>query len=91
MHNTKNNNQTLLIGIDQSKANSKSTHSKWTIKESLEEIGMDLEEFKKEVTFTIANFLTYFEDKRKKSFNILKDFESVKDISSIKKYSDKSN
>jgi len=59
------------------------------IKKSLEEIGMDLEEFKKEITFTISNFLIYFEDKRKKSFNILKDFESVKDISSIKKYSDK--
>jgi len=57
------------------------------IEEALKELDMDLDEFKKEITFTISNFLIYFKEKRKEAFDILKNLDEVKDLEQLKKYS----
>jgi len=58
------------------------------IKGSLDEVGMNLDEFNKKVVFTVGNFLIYFMKDGKKVFDVLKNIDSIDGLSFIKKYSD---
>lgn len=56
------------------------------IEKHLKQIGMTLEEFQKNVTSVISNFLVYFNKEPEKAFDILEKINSIEGISQLNEY-----
>ena len=57
------------------------------INKILKSLNTPYKDFCQNVTFVITNFLIYFEDNTQKAFDILKNINSIEQISKLKKYS----
>ncbi len=58
------------------------------IDEHLKKLNMTLDEFQQNATSIVTNFLVYFDKDFKKAFEILRQINSIEEISKLKKYSE---
>ncbi len=58
------------------------------INKNLKELNMTMEEFQKQITNTITNFLVYLDKNYKKAFKILQKIDTPQKISNLKEYSE---
>jgi len=58
------------------------------IEKNLKQINMTIDDFKKNISSIITNFLIYFDKDFDKAFEILKEIESIEELMELKKYSE---
>jgi len=55
----------------------------------LKEFGMNIDEFKKDISSVVSNTLSYLDKDHKKSWKLLHDLKSIDDVKSLRQYADK--
>lgn len=59
------------------------------INSHLKELGMTLDDFKKDISSVISNTLSYLDKDYKKAFKLLHKLKSIEDVKNLKQYADK--
>jgi len=77
----------VLVGMI-SDAGDKHKENMDFIEKKLNDVGMNLKEFKEKIVFELNYFLAYFEKDLEKAFEIFSELNDLKDIGKIRKYTD---